>query len=511
MNNKGKVFLIGAGPGDPGLITVRGKALLAQADVVIYDRLANPEFLDDTPQKTEKIFAGKQPDHHTLSQAEINDLLVQKAKEGLSVVRLKGGDPFVFGRGGEEAQALKKAGIPFEIVPGITSAIAAPAYAGIPVTHRGVAGSFVVITGHRRKEFDETEDGNGDVLGLDWESLAAIDTLIFLMGVGNLPIIARELVTSGRSKDTPVALIHRGTSPQQKVITGTLATIADKAEANNLRPPAAIIVGEVVNLRQEIQWFDNLPLFGKRVVVTRAKAQASVLSDQLRALGAEPIEFPTIDIKPPKDWQPLDQAIEKLGNYDWVIFTSVNGVRYFWERLERMGKDTRSLASAKIAAIGPATAGALHEKGILADLVPESYVSESLLDHMPQVKDRRILLPRANIARPKLAEGLRAAGAIVDEVAAYRTELGSQEKASRIKEAIENREIDVITFTSSSTVRNFIEIVGTLPSLPESITIACIGPITAQTARDNGFPVHVAANEYTIDGLVNALIDYFTR
>lgn len=509
MDKKGKVFLIGAGPGDPGLITVRGKELLAQADVVVYDRLVNPDLLNFTTEKTEKVFAGKQPDHHTLSQNEINELMIQKASEGLDVVRLKGGDPFVFGRGGEEAQALNQAGIPFEIVPGITSAIAAPAYAGIPVTHRGIAGSFTVITGHRRKEFEETEDG--DVLGLDWAGLSAIDTLIFLMGVGNLPIIARELANAGRSKGTPVAIIHRGTTPQQKVITGTLASIVSKAEAANFRPPAAIVVGEVVNLRQEIQWFDNLPLFGKRVVVTRARAQASVFSDQLRALGAEPVEFPTIDIKPPEDWQPLDHAIEKLGKYNWIIFTSVNGVSYFWERLEKMGKDTRALCSANIGAIGPATSEALYEKGIIADLVPEEYVSESLLQHMPTVEEKRILLPRANIARPKLAEGLKTAGAIVDEVAVYRTELGSQDEASHIKAAIENGEIDVITFTSSSTVRNFIEILGTLPSLPKSITVACIGPITAQTAREYGFPVHVVANEYTIDGLVDALTNYFTR
>lgn len=509
MNKTGKVFLVGAGPGDPGLITVRGIALLAQADVVVYDRLANPELLEHTLPGAQKIYAGKRPDHHTLSQAEINELLVEKAKEGLMVVRLKGGDPFVFGRGAEEAQALNQAGLAYEIVPGITSAIAAPAYAGIPVTHRGVAGSFAVITGHRRKQFDQDDDG--DVLGLAWGALAEIDTLVFLMGVGNLPVIARELVAAGRSGDTPVALIHRGSSPQQKVVTGKLSTITEKAHINNMRPPAVIVVGEVVDLRQEIQWFDNLPLFGKRVVVTRARAQASALSDQLRSLGADPFEFPTIVIRPPEDWRPLDQAIQNLSKYNWVIFTSVNGVGYFWERLKKAGKDTRSLGRAKIAAIGPATADSLYQKGITADLVPDDFVSEALLEHMPSVKGQSILLPRANIARPKLAEGLEEAGARVDEVAAYRTELGGGDKAQLMREALEKGEIDVITFTSSSTVRNFVEILGEKPPLPDSVKIACIGPITAQTARENGFKVHVVAEKYTIDGLIEALIDLFTR
>lgn len=509
MNKKGKVFLVGAGPGDPGLITVRGKNLLAQADVVVYDRLANPDLLAHTSPEAQRIYAGKKPDQHTLSQSEINELLVEKAKEGMMVVRLKGGDPFVFGRGGEEAQVLMKNGISFEIVPGITSAIAAPAYAGIPVTHRGVAGSFAVITGHRRKAFDQ--DDVGDVLGLAWGALAEIDTLIFLMGVGNLPVIARELVAAGRPGDTPIALIHRGSSPQQKVVTGTLSTIAEEAVNNDMRPPAAIVVGQVVGLRQDIQWFDNLPLFGKRVVVTRARAQASALSDQLRSLGADPFEFPTIAIRPPDDWRPLDQAIENLSKYDWVIFTSVNGVGYFWERLEKAGKDTRALGRAKIAAIGPATADALYQKGITADLVPDDFVSEALLEHMPSVRGERILLPRANIARPKLADGLEEAGARVDEVAAYQTELGGGDKVHLMREVLEKGEIDVITFTSSSTVRNFMEILGEIPPLPDFVTIACIGPITAQTARENGFAVHVVAEEYTIDGLVEALIDHFTR
>lgn len=509
MTQKGIVYLIGAGPGDPGLITVRGRERLAQADVVVYDRLIGSELLDVTRPDVEVIYAGKRPDHHTLTQDEINAVLVEKAQAGLKVARLKGGDPFVFGRGGEEAQALAKAELPFEVVPGITSAIAAPAYAGIPVTHRDVAASFVVITGHRRMGFDEAE--NGDVLGLDWEALAAIDTLVFLMGVGTLPVIAEQLLRAGRAPETPVASVRWGTMPAQEVVTGTLADIAERAEAAGLRPPAVTVVGDVVALRKEIRWFDALPLFGLRVIVTRARAQASRLSTELRALGADPVEFPTISINPPKDWGPLDAAVERISTYDWVIFTSVNGVRFFWERLERAGKDARAFANARLATIGPATAGALKQRGLVADLVPEKYIAEAILETIGSVEGQHILLPRADIARSTLADGLEEAGAQVDEVAAYHTGLGGADKVAEIRQMLAEGEIDVITFTSSSTARNFVTALDPLPKLPESLTIACIGPITAGTARELGLPVHVVAEEYTIDGLVESLVRHFDK
>jgi uroporphyrinogen III methyltransferase/synthase len=509
LTQTGIVYLIGAGPGDPGLITVRGRDRLAQADVVVYDRLIGSELLEAVRPGAELIYAGKRPDHHTLTQDEINAVLVEKAQAGLKVARLKGGDPFVFGRGGEEAQALAAVGLPFEVVPGITSAIAAPAYAGIPVTHRDVAASFVVITGHRRIDFEEAEDG--DVLGLNWAALAAVDTLVFLMGVGTLPVIAEQLLKAGRAPETPVASIHWGTTPAQQVVTGTLVDIAQRADAAGLRPPAVTVVGEVAALRNEMRWFDALPLFGRRVVVTRARAQASRLSAQLRASGADPVEFPTIAINPPEDWAPLDAAIERLAAYDWVIFTSVNGVRFFWQRLERAGKDARAFANARLGAIGPATAGALQEHGLEADLVPPKYVAEAILEEIGPVDGQRVLLPRADIARAALAEGLEEAGAQVDEIAAYRTGLGGADKADELRRRLAEGEIDVVTFTSSSTARNFVQALEPLPDLPESLTIACIGPITAGTARDLGLPVTIVAEEYTIDGLVDSLIRHFEK
>jgi uroporphyrinogen III methyltransferase/synthase len=509
LTQTGIVYLIGAGPGDPGLITVRGRDRLAQADVVVYDRLISSELLDCARPGAELIYAGKRPDHHTLTQDEINAVLVEKAQAGLKVARLKGGDPFVFGRGGEEAQALAAAGLPFEVVPGITSAIAAPAYAGIPVTHRDVAASFVVITGHRRIDFEAAEEG--DVLGLDWAALAAVDTLVFLMGVGTLPVIAEQLLKAGRPPETPVASIHWGTTPAQQVVTGTLADIAERADAAGLRPPAVTVVGEVAALRNGMRWFDALPLFGRRVVVTRARAQASRLSAQLRALGADPVEFPTIAINPPEAWAPLDAAIERLAAYDWVIFTSVNGVRFFWQRLARAGKDARAFANARLGAIGPATAGALQEHGLEADLVPPKYVAEAILEEIGAVDGQRVLLPRADIARPALADGLEEAGARVDEIAAYRTGLGGADKVDELRRRLAEGEIDVVTFTSSSTARNFVKALEPMPDLPESLTIACIGPITADTARDLGLPVTIVAEEYTIDGLVDSLIRHFEK
>ncbi|MGD1996996.1 MAG: uroporphyrinogen-III C-methyltransferase [Anaerolineae bacterium] len=506
LTQSGIVYLVGAGPGDPGLITVRGRECVAQADVVIYDRLIGSELLEAARPDAELIYVGKSADRHTLSQDRINALIVEKAENGLRVARLKGGDPFVFGRGGEEAQAAVAAGIPFEIVPGVTSAIAAPAYAGIPLTHRDLASSFAVVTGHRREGAESADEG----LGLDWAALAKIDTLVILMGVGNLPIITEELRNAGRDPETPAALIHWGTTARQKVVAGSLKNIVARVRETRLRPPAVLVVGEVVTLRDCLRWFETRPLFGLRVLVTRPRAQAGELSKRLRALGAEPVELPTIEILPPEDWSPLDAAIARLDEYDWVIFTSVNGVRFFWKRLSRAEKDARVFANVHLAAIGPATAAELMQHGLRADLVPSRYVAEAILDEIEPVGGRRILLPRANIARPTLAEGLIAAGASVDELVAYRTVLSTLngEVVNRIRQMIASGEVDILTFTSSSTVRNFVSLLEGAPSLAEGTIVACIGPVTAKTAREVGLPADVIAAEHTTDGLIQALIDH---
>ena len=500
MALSGFVSLIGAGPGDPGLLTLRGAEALASADVVIYDYLANPALLAHAPDGAERIYVGKKAGCHTLSQDEINALLVERGLAGQRVARLKGGDPFVFGRGGEEALALVEAGVPFEVVPGVTSAVAAPAYAGIPVTHRGLASSFAVVTGH--------EDPTKDESAVDWSRLATgVDTLVFLMGVGNLPRIVEQLVAHGRPADTPAALVRWGTMPGQQAVSGTLADIAARVEAAGLRPPAVTIVGSVAGLREQLRWFEERPLFGQRILVTRTRQQASALSTRLRALGAEAIELPTIHIAPPGDWAPLDRAIAGLGNYDWIVFTSVNGVSAFWERLDRAGLDARALHVVRVAAIGPATAAGLQARGLRADYVPGEYVAEAVAAGLGDVRGLRVLLPRADIARPALAGLLRGGGAEVDEVTAYCT-LQPESGAGELRDLLAG--VTVATFTSSSTVRNLAAMARVagldLPRALARATIACIGPITAGTARDLGLSVHIVAEEYTIDGLVEALI-----
>jgi uroporphyrinogen III methyltransferase/synthase len=498
----GYVSLIGAGPGDPGLLTLRGAEALASADVVVYDYLANPALLVHAPAGAERIYVGKKAGCHTLSQEEINALLVERGLAGQRVARLKGGDPFVFGRGGEEALALVEAGIAFEVVPGITSAVAAPAYAGIPVTHRGLASSFAVITGH--------EDPNKEETDLDWSRLATgVDTLVFLMGVGNLPQIVEQLVTHGRPADTPVTLVRWGTMPDQQTVTGTLANITGRVEAVGLRPPAVTIVGPVAGLREDLRWFEDRPLFGQRVLVTRTRQQASALSTRLRALGAEAIELPTIEIAPPEAWAPLDSAIAELSSYDWIVFTSVNGVAAFWERLSQAGLDARALHGARLAAIGPATAAALEGHGLQADYVPGEYVAEAVAAGLGNVRGLRVLLPRADIARPALADLLCQAGARVVEVTAYRT-LRPSVDADEFHDLLGS--VTVVTFTSSSTVRNLASMAhdaGTdLSRVLSDVIVACIGPITADTAREMGLTVNIVPEEYTIEGLVKAVVDY---
>ncbi|HYM14663.1 MAG TPA: uroporphyrinogen-III C-methyltransferase, partial [Dehalococcoidia bacterium] len=480
--NAGLVSLVGAGPGDPELITVGGAARLAEADVVIYDRLANPALLSHARPGAELIDAGKLPDRHTLTQDEINALLVEHGRAGKRVVRLKGGDPFVFGRGGEEAEALVAAGVPFEILPGVTSAIAAPAYAGIPVTHRALASSFAVITGHEHP----AKDGSS----IDWEHLArGVDTLIFLMGTGRLAEIAGQLVAHGRPPATPAAVIEWGTLPRQRTVAGTLATIAADVAAAGIGPPAVTVVGEVAALRDHLRWFDARPLFGKRVLVTRTRRQASELSRALAAQGAEPVELPTIEIVPRVDASALAAAIEALRTsaYQWCVFTSANAVELFAGHLRDAGLDARAFGRARIAAIGPGTADALARAGLRADVVPPTFVAESLLDALSSrvLRGARVLLPRAEGARTVLVDGLAALGARVDELTLYRAGLPREQDAEALRR-LRAGEIDIATFASSSSVRNLVEMLGGDVSPLRNVLIAAIGPVTAHAVRDAG-------------------------
>ncbi|MGE5620331.1 MAG: uroporphyrinogen-III C-methyltransferase [Sphingomonadaceae bacterium] len=502
----GRVYLVGAGPGDPGLLTLQGAEVLGLADVVVFDRLANPSLLDEyLPRSAERIYAGKAPGQHTLEQDDINRVLVEKAREGKTVVRLHGGDPFVFGRGGEEALALAAAGIPFEVVPGITSAIAAPAYAGIPVTHRGENSSFAVVTGH--------EDPTKPESALSWEKLAtAAGTLVFLMGVRNLPTIAQRLMEHGRAPDTPVALIRWGTWPRQETLVGTLGDIADGVAEAGFRSPAVIVVGDVVRLRESLRWWDDRPLSGKRVLVTRSREQASRLSALLREQGAEPVEVPVLEIVPPESFDGLDGAIGRLSSYDWIVFTSANGVRAMLDRIEALGLDVRALGGARLAAIGPATAAELRMYRLRVDLVPSVYVAEEVASALvsASIAGKRILLPRADQAREVLAADLARRGALVDEVVAYRT-VPAKGDLSRLRDRLAGGEIDVVTFASSSTVRYLVAgLGGDAASLLERPMVACIGHITAGTARELGLRVDVVAAEHTIPGLVRAIVSAFS-
>ncbi|HET6952788.1 MAG TPA: uroporphyrinogen-III C-methyltransferase [Acidimicrobiales bacterium] len=483
------VHLVGAGPGDPGLLTVRALEVLRRADVVVYDRLSQESLLDLAPPGAERIDVGKAPGHVRLAQEGINDLLVERGRAGATVVRLKGGDPFVFARGGEEAAALAAAGVPFEVVPGITSAIAVPAYAGIPVTLRHSSTSVTIVTGHE----DPAAGADGSV---DWEAVARVGgTIVVLMGVARIGRIAAALMAAGRSPDTPVAAVQWGTRPEQVTVRATLGTIA----ARTLGTPSTIVIGDVA--ATDLAWFENRPLFGRRVVVTRARAQASELVERLAALGAATVEVPAIEIAAPDDGgEALAAAVGKVGAYDWLVLTSPNGARRVLEALDRAGLDARALGGVRLAAIGPGTAAALAEARLRADLVPERFVAESLLDAFPQAPPAggRVLLARAAVARDVLPEGLAGRGWEVDVVEAYRTEavpLDDQAAA-----AVAGAEI--VTFTSSSTVTNFLAALGDRPRPP---VVAAIGPVTAATARAHGLPVDVEAPVHTVEGLVDAL------
>ena len=504
---KGTVFLVGAGPGNPGLLTLRGCECLRGADVVVYDQLANRALLAYAPEDAERIDVGKKGGSHTMGQGEINDLIVRLAREGRNVVRLKGGDPFIFGRGGEEAQALVRAGVPFEVVPGVTSAIAVPAYAGIPLTHREYTPTVAFITGHEDPAKERTE--------IAWDKLATgVGTLVFLMGVGNLEHIAGQLMAHGRDGDTPVAIIRQGTLPVQKTLTGKLQDIAQLAREADLKPPAVIVVGAVAGLRRELNWFEARPLFGRRIVVTRAREQASGFLERLGRLGADCIQFPTIQVVPPQSWEALDQAIQRLERYQWLLFTSVNGVRFFLRRLQAQGRDVRDLKGLKIGAIGPKTAQAWEDMGLRPDLVPDEYRAEAVVACFRErgTAGVRILLPRASEAREILPDELRRMGAEVDVVPAYRTVKPDHDTA-RVRRLFADGSIDMLTFTSSSTVSNFIEMFASeqepLRGWVDRVAVACIGPITAETARRAGLPVHVVPEAYTVEALTAAIVRYY--
>jgi len=502
---QGIVYLVGAGPGDPGLITVKGKACIEQAEVVIYDYLASTHLLKHASPEAELIYVGKKGGDHTLSQEGINALIVAKASEGKVVARLKGGDPYIFGRGGEEAQALIDADLPFEVVPGVTSAIAAPAYAGIPLTHRQYTSTVAFVTGH--------EDPNKAESSINWRALAqGIGTLVFFMGVKNLPRIVDQLTKHGMPPDKPVALVRWGTTPRQTTVAGTLADIVDRVKKVGLKPPALIIVGDVVGLRAQMQWFEKRPLMGKRIVVTRAREQASDLVARLAALGADCLEFPTIKVAPPDDWSPLDRALDDLAKYDWLIFTSVNGVEFFFQRLFALDRDVRALGHLRTGAIGPATAAHLAAFGLKSDILPDNYRAEGVVAAFQKetLTGRRVLLPRAREARSVLPVELTRMGAQVDEITVYHT-LPVSENSDQLLELLQNGQVDLITFTSSSTVKNFHALLpeDNRQALLQDVTLASIGPITSDTAAKLGFNVDLTAEIYTIPGLCQEILKYY--
>jgi uroporphyrinogen III methyltransferase / synthase len=499
----GRCYLVGAGPGDLGLVTLRAKQLIERADVVVYDYLCNPEMLQWAPDTAEIIYAGKKAGAHTMNQDEINALLVEKTRAGKQVVRLKGGDPFLFGRGGEEAQALAAASIPYEVVPGVTSAIAAAAYAGIPVTHRGIASQVTFFTGHEDPEKTESS--------IDFAALAKLGgTQVMLMGVERIETIAKEMREAGARPGLPVALVRWGTTGRQEVIRGTLKNIGRQVAEKNFAPPAVAIFGEVVSLGKELPWHDARPLSGQRIVVTRTRKQAGALSDQLRDLGAEVIELPTIRIEPPSDLRAFAELAQDAHAYDWIVFTSPNGVSAFFEMFYKLYDDARDIGGARIAAIGPATAKRVRDFHLKVDLQPDEFVAEAVVRAFKKecdIENLRILIARAEEARDLLPKELGNLGAIVDVAFAYRTVPETSDRTeARARLAAEGA--DMITFTSSSTVENFLAL--GLP-WPPGMEVASIGPITSKTARDRGLTIDVEAARHDVPGLVDAICRHFDR
>jgi uroporphyrinogen III methyltransferase / synthase len=504
-SDKGYVYLIGAGPGDPGLITVKGRDCLSKAQVVLYDYLANDELLRLAPKSAELIYAGKVGGEHNRAQSQINELLVAKALAGNVVARLKGGDSFIFGRGGEECEALVEAGIPYEVIPGITAGVGATSYAGIPLTHRGVTTSVAFVTGH---------ESHGKVSSeVDWEGLSlGSGTVVFYMGIRNLPQITGNLIANGRAPETPVALIRWGTRPEQEVLIGTLADISEKAHAVGFKAPAITVVGEVVNLRQQLRWFDNRPLFGRTVLVTRGADQAGEFSTRLERLGARVYGCPTIDIQPPASYAELDEALRALDSFHWVVFTSYNAVKYFFGRLGALGLDTRALGRCQVCAVGPKTAAALEPFGVKADLVPSDYKAEGVVAAFAglELAGKWVLFPRGDRAREVIPDELSRMGAQVLAPVAYANHTPDRIPEESLR-ALEERRVDCITFTSSSTVQNLARILGEnrFLHLLEGVRIASIGPVTSKSCRELGLEVHMEPAEYTLDALAAELITHF--
>jgi len=514
-NTEPRVYLVGAGPGDPGLITIRGKQLLERAEVVIYDYLASKKLLNHVPRDAEFIYAGKRGGvKHTHTQEEINQMLIDRARSGRRVIRLKGGDPFIFGRGGEEIEELVKAGIPFEVVPGVTSATAAATYAGIPITHRQYTSTVAFVTGH---EDPAKQDSN-----IAWDKLATgVGTIVVYMGIKNLQTIMEKLIKYGRDPHTPVAVVRWASTSEQRTVVGNIENIAEIVKKNNIKPPSLVVIGEVVNLRDTINWYEKRPLFSKRIVVTRTRDQASELVTLLENYGAECLEYPTISLEPVASYEILDQALDELETYHWLLFTSINAVEYFFKRLFGLGKDVRDLKGPKIAAVGKVTAEALASRGIRVDLLPEEFTGDGLAESLikTDINDKRVLIPRALKAREILPEKLTEAGAMVTVAPVYQNVLPTSTSGGQLKEellaALEGKSIDMVTFTSSSTVKNFVTLLGiSTPSemqkLMSGIGVATIGPITAKTAGQYGLHVNVQPSEYTIPDLVDSIVTYFT-
>lgn len=501
----GKVYLVGAGPGDPGLITRKGWRLLKEADLIIYDHLVNLSLLAAIRQEAKTVNVGKQVGKKILEQQEINELLIREAKGGRMVVRLKGGDPFLFGRGGEEAQALAGKGIPFEVVPGVTSAIAAPAYAGIPVTHRGLASSLAVVTGH--------EDPGKGAAAVNMGAIArSVDTVVCLMGVGRMDTLVEEMLLSGKSPETPVAIVERGTHPHQKVVEGTLSTILVEAGKAGVRPPAVIVVGAVVKLRSITAWFEYLPLAGKTIVVTREQGQAFAFADSLEQAGARVILFPTIEITPPKSFREIDRVLSKLKEYHYIVFTSANGVKAFLSRLQMLKRDIRCLAGITLAALGAVTAEALRSCGLYPKIVPPVFTSGGLVAALKQeeMRGKKVLLFRSQIAGDLLPRRLKRMGAEVEEVSGYIIR-NPRPNPAGLKQLLKKGAVDLITFTSPSTFTNFVSLMGGEPiaELLGGTRVAAIGPVTKKEIRGAGIKVAITAPSHTVAGLLDAIAAYY--
>jgi uroporphyrinogen III methyltransferase/synthase len=502
----GFVSLVGAGPGDPGLLTLAGRDRLQHTDVVVYDRLIDPALLEYAPAGAERIYAGKAASRKAMTQEEINALLVERGRAGQRVVRLKGGDPFVFGRGGEEALALAAAGVPFEVVPGVTSAVAAPAYAGVPVTHRGLASSFAVVTGHEDDDKPETS--------VDWRAMATtVDTIVVLMGGAALKTVANALTEGGRDVATPCVSVEWGTTTRQRSITAPLGEIAGAVADAGLGSPLLTVIGRVAELREHLSWFQSRPLFGKRILVTRTRRQASALSELLRREGAVPVELPALEMAPVATDEQMEGMASKLAErrYDWCLFTSTNAIDFVFEYLERSGRDARTFAGCKLGALGTATAATLAAHGLRADLTAGEFTSAGLLEAMPlDIGGARVLLPRAEGGSEELYGGLKARGANVEELVLYESAVPDKPDAETLQAVLDGR-IDAATFASSSSVRNLKALLGAGFARLEDATVACIGPVTAKTARDEGLEVHVEPSTHTIPALVEALKGYYAK